>query len=252
MTIGLEAEAAAAARLGAGNGLGAAGGTTSAGSVGAAASNGASSAAGSPTLHHHHHHQQQPVADKPLDTVLKAYTRNIISAVGAEVDRIESELRALNPGIRWVDLETDRGRAVSWGPGGPGCVTATGVATPSESTPSGSTSDTTTTTPSSSSSAAAGLTVSAPLTASRGTSQLLSAGSSDPVVAGMQALQAVSQQEPSSPVHSQPCPGDSSAQSGGRNGQGDLDACYSCELPPAGSFSAPAASDTADKAAGRR
>lgn len=45
-----------------------------------------------------------------LDKVLKRYGRDIISAVGAEVDRIESEIQLKNPGIRYVDLETDRGR----------------------------------------------------------------------------------------------------------------------------------------------
>ncbi|MEW5307384.1 MAG: hypothetical protein WDW36_009787 [Sanguina aurantia] len=45
-----------------------------------------------------------------LDAVLKAYGRDIISAVGAEVDRIESDIQRLQPGIRYVDLETDRGR----------------------------------------------------------------------------------------------------------------------------------------------
>ncbi|GAX81488.1 hypothetical protein CEUSTIGMA_g8917.t1 [Chlamydomonas eustigma] len=46
-----------------------------------------------------------------IDQVLKAYGRGIISAVGAEVDRLETEIQSLNPGIRFVDLETDRGRA---------------------------------------------------------------------------------------------------------------------------------------------
>lgn len=35
-----------------------------------------------------------------LDAVLKAYGRDIISAVGAEVDRIESDIQRLQPGIR--------------------------------------------------------------------------------------------------------------------------------------------------------
>ncbi|KAG1660211.1 hypothetical protein FOA52_005080 [Chlamydomonas sp. UWO 241] len=45
-----------------------------------------------------------------LDNVLTGYGKGIISAVGAEVDRIEAEIQTLNPGIRYVDLETDRGR----------------------------------------------------------------------------------------------------------------------------------------------
>ncbi|KAF5826639.1 hypothetical protein DUNSADRAFT_2486 [Dunaliella salina] len=45
-----------------------------------------------------------------LDGVMKSYGRDIINAVGAEVDRIEAEIQAINPGCRYVDLETDRGR----------------------------------------------------------------------------------------------------------------------------------------------
>lgn len=45
-----------------------------------------------------------------VDRLLKAYGKGIISAVGAEVDRLENEIQALNPNVRFVDLETDRGR----------------------------------------------------------------------------------------------------------------------------------------------
>jgi len=45
-----------------------------------------------------------------LTTVLPCAGEDIISAVGAEVDRIETEIQAINPGIRYVDLETDRGQ----------------------------------------------------------------------------------------------------------------------------------------------
>jgi zinc transporter 9 len=38
--------------------------------------------------------------------------------VGAEVDRLETEIQSLNPGIRFVDLETDRGRRAP-GPSSP-------------------------------------------------------------------------------------------------------------------------------------
>lgn len=37
----------------------------------------------------------------------------IIGAVGAEVDRIETEIQRINPGVRYVDLETDRGQVSS-------------------------------------------------------------------------------------------------------------------------------------------
>ncbi|KAG2500759.1 hypothetical protein HYH03_001521 [Edaphochlamys debaryana] len=49
-----------------------------------------------------------------LEAVLRGYGRDLVSAVGAEVDRIESEIQKMNPGICWVDLETDRGRQDPW------------------------------------------------------------------------------------------------------------------------------------------
>lgn len=45
-----------------------------------------------------------------VESLIRAYGRDIISAVGAEVDRIEAEIQQLNPGVVYVDLETDRGR----------------------------------------------------------------------------------------------------------------------------------------------
>ncbi len=48
--------------------------------------------------------------------------KEIISAVGAEVDRIESDIMTLVPGVRYVDLETDRGSM-----GGRGLVFTRGV-----------------------------------------------------------------------------------------------------------------------------
>lgn len=54
-----------------------------------------------------------------LEAWLKEFGRDIISAVGAETDRIEVDIARLNPGIKWVDLETDRGRServrTGWG-----------------------------------------------------------------------------------------------------------------------------------------
>lgn len=49
-----------------------------------------------------------------LAHTLKAYGEDIINAVGAEVDRIETDIQRINPGIRYVDLETDRGSASTW------------------------------------------------------------------------------------------------------------------------------------------
>ena len=34
----------------------------------------------------------------------------MVGALGAEVDRLEQEVRLLVPGLRHIDLETDRGR----------------------------------------------------------------------------------------------------------------------------------------------
>ncbi len=34
----------------------------------------------------------------------------MVNALGAEVDRLEQEVRLLVPGLRHIDLETDRGR----------------------------------------------------------------------------------------------------------------------------------------------
>lgn len=40
----------------------------------------------------------------------------MVGALGAEVDRLENEVRELVPGLRHIDLETDRGgRATSSG-----------------------------------------------------------------------------------------------------------------------------------------
>lgn len=37
--------------------------------------------------------------------------RGVIRTVGEEIDRLESELKAMVPGLVYVDLETDKGRA---------------------------------------------------------------------------------------------------------------------------------------------
>lgn len=41
---------------------------------------------------------------------LKYYGERVVSAVGMEIDRIEEDIRKLHPGVRYVDLEVDRGR----------------------------------------------------------------------------------------------------------------------------------------------
>ncbi|EFJ40630.1 hypothetical protein VOLCADRAFT_32374, partial [Volvox carteri f. nagariensis] len=40
-----------------------------------------------------------------LERVMRSYGRDLVSAVGAEVDRIESKIQMMNPGILYVDLE---------------------------------------------------------------------------------------------------------------------------------------------------
>jgi hypothetical protein len=48
--------------------------------------------------------------DAALDRSIKRLGRQVVGAVGWEIDRLEHEIRELVPGIRHVDLETDRGR----------------------------------------------------------------------------------------------------------------------------------------------
>jgi zinc transporter 9 len=48
--------------------------------------------------------------DNALDMCLKEYGKDMIGALGAEVDRLEQEVSLLVPGLRHIDLETDRGR----------------------------------------------------------------------------------------------------------------------------------------------
>lgn len=44
-----------------------------------------------------------------LDAVFLHYTDMVVTTMGTEVDRLEREIQAMNPGIKYVDLETDRG-----------------------------------------------------------------------------------------------------------------------------------------------
>lgn len=46
---------------------------------------------------------------KGLELVLQEYGKDMVGALGAEVDRLENEVRELVPGLRHIDLETDRG-----------------------------------------------------------------------------------------------------------------------------------------------
>eukprot|EP00892_Ulva_mutabilis_P008445 jgi/Ulvmu1/5973/UM026_0097.1 len=58
-------------------------------------------------------HFARAVAEEDNDdfeVLMKAYGTEVVSLVGSEVDRIEAEVMELVPGVRYVDLETDRGR----------------------------------------------------------------------------------------------------------------------------------------------
>jgi solute carrier family 30 (zinc transporter), member 9 len=45
-----------------------------------------------------------------MDLAMLEVGRGVIRTMGEEVDRLEDELRKMIPGLRYVDLETDRGR----------------------------------------------------------------------------------------------------------------------------------------------
>ena len=47
--------------------------------------------------------------DEELNTALDAYGRELVGALGAEIDRIEASIRAFMPAIRHIDLEADKG-----------------------------------------------------------------------------------------------------------------------------------------------
>lgn len=70
-----------------------------------------------------HSSRQPPV----VPVALQRYGRDIISAVGAEVDRIEGEIQSLNPAVRYVDLETDRGRSTAAGRAGVIALSSTDI-----------------------------------------------------------------------------------------------------------------------------
>lgn len=53
---------------------------------------------------------RNPADERAFTIVLAEYGALLVQAVGAEVDRIESEIRSLVPGVQYVDLEADRGR----------------------------------------------------------------------------------------------------------------------------------------------
>eukprot|EP00892_Ulva_mutabilis_P005120 jgi/Ulvmu1/2980/UM015_0020.1 len=64
-------------------------------------------------LAHKFFHTQNPAnyADtRAFSIALREYGAQLVRAVGSEVDRIEGDIQKLVPGVRYVDLEADRGR----------------------------------------------------------------------------------------------------------------------------------------------
>jgi zinc transporter 9 len=51
------------------------------------------------------------VLSNAMDLAMMEVGRGVIRTVGEEIDRLEAELKAMVPGLVYVDLETDRGRA---------------------------------------------------------------------------------------------------------------------------------------------
>lgn len=49
--------------------------------------------------------------EEDMDQAMMSFGRGVIRTVGEEIDRLESELKAMVPGLVYVDLETDKGRA---------------------------------------------------------------------------------------------------------------------------------------------
>jgi hypothetical protein len=51
------------------------------------------------------------VLDSALDAALDDYGKELVGALGSEIDRIEASIRAFMPSIRHIDLEADKGGA---------------------------------------------------------------------------------------------------------------------------------------------
>ena len=49
--------------------------------------------------------------DATLDAALDDYGKELVGALGSEIDRIEASIRAFMPSIRHIDLEADKGSA---------------------------------------------------------------------------------------------------------------------------------------------
>lgn len=53
---------------------------------------------------------EQTVQDA-MDLAMREFGRGVVQTVGSEVDRLETELKSMVPGLVYVDLETDKGRS---------------------------------------------------------------------------------------------------------------------------------------------
>lgn len=51
----------------------------------------------------------EPIVREAMTVFWYAAGKDMVGALGAEVDRLENEVRELVPGLRHIDLETDRG-----------------------------------------------------------------------------------------------------------------------------------------------
>ena len=51
------------------------------------------------------------ILDTNLNAALDDYGKELVGALGSEIDRIEASIRAFMPAIRHIDLEADKGSA---------------------------------------------------------------------------------------------------------------------------------------------
>ncbi|PSC74152.1 Metal tolerance C4 [Micractinium conductrix] len=51
------------------------------------------------------------VMEDAIDLAMMEFGKGVIRTVGTEIDRLELELKAINPGLVYVDLETDKGQS---------------------------------------------------------------------------------------------------------------------------------------------
>lgn len=54
---------------------------------------------------------EEGVLQDAMDMAMMEFGRGVIRTVGEEIDRLETEMKEMVPGLRYVDLETDKGKA---------------------------------------------------------------------------------------------------------------------------------------------